>query len=262
MADDAVNCNIVHYGSSHFHRVTRSVMASEVHALLLGFDNAFPIHEILSHILARDLPIEAFVDSKTVFDLIAKDGKTRERKLQIDVSAMRELYSNGELARIAWIPGGINPTEPLTKPVITRTSPLWKLMETNFIDPKPIGWASISPITPLDDHDAHTELIKTPSIQHTCPATGDTNELNSLLSCFSRDHTFVRTTTPHGRQAKRATDASTDDNQRERPTQDRTTTDESTDNQLEQPTRKTTRTSVSEATRSDHETKRNERKRR
>lgn len=57
---------------------------------------------------------------------------------------MRTSYSNGELALTAWIPGGINPTDLLTKLVVTKSSPLWKLMKENPIGPKRISWASIT----------------------------------------------------------------------------------------------------------------------
>lgn len=55
---------------------------------------------MISHTLARDVPIEAFVDWKTVFNLVAKSGNTTERRLQINVPCMCEFYENRELAHI------------------------------------------------------------------------------------------------------------------------------------------------------------------
>lgn len=114
-------------------------------------------------ILSRTVPIEAFTDPKTVFDFVAKEGTTSESGLQIDVSAIPESDENGEMARIGWIPGGINPVDAFTKPIVTTASPLWNLMTSNFIDPKPIGWASITsrPNAPSSsNHSPHPQTIR------------------------------------------------------------------------------------------------------
>lgn len=74
MIDNNGISNSIHYGSSHFKRVTRSMMASEVHALILCFDNAFAIMKRLEEILKRKVLFGAYIYSKIVFDVIAKDG--------------------------------------------------------------------------------------------------------------------------------------------------------------------------------------------
>lgn len=89
MIDNNGVSNIIHYGSSRCKRITRSVMASEIHALFLCFDKSYYIRHMLEEILGRRLNIEAYVDSKTVFDVIAKDGKRTERIIRIDVSALK-----------------------------------------------------------------------------------------------------------------------------------------------------------------------------
>lgn len=78
---------------------------------------------MLEHIGDRKVDIEAFVDSKTVLAFTVKDGKTTEIRLHVYFLTMHESYANGELGRIGWIPDGINPADPLTKPVITSNSP-------------------------------------------------------------------------------------------------------------------------------------------
>lgn len=85
MADGNGKCNIVHYGLSRFRRNTTSVKAREVHALILGFDNPFDIREMTTHTLGVTLPIEAFVDSKAVVHKIAKNRKSTECQLPIDM---------------------------------------------------------------------------------------------------------------------------------------------------------------------------------
>lgn len=78
---------------------------------------------------------------KTVFNVEAKGRKSAERRLQIDILALRESYDLGELYRIAWIPGTENPADSLIKPVLTHISPLFKIMRTNLFTLNPEGWA-------------------------------------------------------------------------------------------------------------------------
>lgn len=84
-----MNANIVHYGSTHCKRVARSVMAAELLGLVYGFDNAFMVKSILDQILGQAVPIDAYLDSRTVFKVVAKKGSTLEKLLQIDVNAIR-----------------------------------------------------------------------------------------------------------------------------------------------------------------------------
>jgi hypothetical protein len=64
LADANDKANIVHYDSAKFKRVTRSVMASELHGLVLEFDHAYFLKTMIYEFLNRDVPIDAFIDSK------------------------------------------------------------------------------------------------------------------------------------------------------------------------------------------------------
>jgi hypothetical protein len=48
LADARPNADIAHFGSQKCKRVTRSVMAAELHALIVGFDNAIIIRRMIS----------------------------------------------------------------------------------------------------------------------------------------------------------------------------------------------------------------------
>lgn len=146
LIDSEDNANLIHFSSARCRRVTRSVMAAELHALVLAFDFGFVIREMVAEVLQRDVAIEALVDSKTVFDVVAKDAKTSERRLQIDVHALRESYARGELTRLGWIPGNKNPADTLTKISTLRArkpTPLDDIIRTNSFVTKPTGWAQL-----------------------------------------------------------------------------------------------------------------------
>lgn len=51
------NANTVHYGSTRCHLVTRSVLTSEIHALLQGSDAVYVIRHILTEILGKRIEI-------------------------------------------------------------------------------------------------------------------------------------------------------------------------------------------------------------
>lgn len=72
--------------------------------------------------MGRNVELEALVDSKTLFNFIAKDGSTVERRLKIDVMALRQSYENVELHRLAWIQVSDNPADALKKCVLSDKS--------------------------------------------------------------------------------------------------------------------------------------------
>lgn len=92
MAGDECRANIVHYGSKLCHRVSRSVTTAEVHAPVHGFDVAFFIRQTHAELLCREKDLEAYIDSKTLFRMVAKDENTAERRFQIDVFVLKESY--------------------------------------------------------------------------------------------------------------------------------------------------------------------------
>lgn len=75
VADDEANANIVHYGLRRWKRIKRSVMATEVHAMIRRFDQPYTILNQLSEIIGRKVDIHPFVDSRTLFEVIAKGWK-------------------------------------------------------------------------------------------------------------------------------------------------------------------------------------------
>lgn len=83
MTDKTGTANLIHFESNRCKRVTRSVMAAEIHALVLSFDYAYIIKHMIGELLNMYIPLQAYMYSRTVFDVIAKDGKPSERRLQI-----------------------------------------------------------------------------------------------------------------------------------------------------------------------------------
>ena len=62
-----------------------------------------------------DVPIVLFTDSKCLFDTITKMSTVSEKRLMIDISALRQSYARGEVFNIGHISSHYNLADPLTK---------------------------------------------------------------------------------------------------------------------------------------------------
>ena len=76
LADSTGVCNLIHYGSYKEKRVTKSILAREIHAFGTAFDFAFILQHDIGAILSRLIPIHVFTDSKNLLDLITKASYT------------------------------------------------------------------------------------------------------------------------------------------------------------------------------------------
>lgn len=142
MVNEAGNFNVLHYESNRSKRIARSVMAAELFALVLGFDNAYIVRDLVDEFIGRRMFIGAIIDSKTVFDIIAKRSQTTLKRLQIDVLSLRENYDSGDLDNLGWLPGHLNAADSLTEYKLSLISPLYIIMATNRFELKLNGWSA------------------------------------------------------------------------------------------------------------------------
>lgn len=92
MADKERCANNINYSSCRCHRVSRMVMAAEVHALIHAVEIGMLMKEILGELMNWEIKMEAYVESRTLFKVIAKNSSTAEHCLQIDVFSLKENY--------------------------------------------------------------------------------------------------------------------------------------------------------------------------
>ena len=115
LADGNNKCNLIHWSSIKCKRVTRSVLASELYAMGNGFDTACVIKHTVDAIRSKDTPLIICIDSFSLWECLVKLGTTREKRLMIDVGAIRQSYERREIAEIVWIEGTSNPADSMTK---------------------------------------------------------------------------------------------------------------------------------------------------
>ena len=86
--------NVIHYSSTKCKRVTRSVLASEIYGMVNGFDIGIAIATTLRIITERlGLPAITLVictDSYSLYECIVKLGTTKEKRIMIDIMALRQ----------------------------------------------------------------------------------------------------------------------------------------------------------------------------
>ena len=142
LADAQNNANIIHWQSVKCRRVTRSVLASELYALSLGFDVAATIKSTLDQIFSGSpqgkIPLSMCIDSKSLYECLVKLGTTQEKRLMIDIMCLRQSYERREITEILWIKGDKNPADAMTKD--KGCDALQRLVDTNQLDLDLEGW--------------------------------------------------------------------------------------------------------------------------
>lgn len=138
----SVTGNIIDYRSVKAQRVTRSTLASEVYGMTAGVDVAYTIGTTLKLITKQlalgDTQIVVLTDSYSLYECLVKLGSTKEKRLMIDIMAIRQSYERRELQEVRWIHGDDNPADAMTK--AKPNSALKRLVDNNKLDIKVEGW--------------------------------------------------------------------------------------------------------------------------
>jgi hypothetical protein len=138
LADSSNNCNLLHWSSVKCRRITRSVIASELYAMGHGFDCACVLKHTLDNMLNVAVPIVIYIDSFSLYECLVKLGTTNEKRLMIDLMAIRQAYERREIAEIVWIKGNHNPADSMTKH--NGNNALNHIIESNRLRIEAEGW--------------------------------------------------------------------------------------------------------------------------
>jgi hypothetical protein len=116
--------NLIHWSSTKSKRITRSVLASEIYSMVAGANIAFVIGSTLKLITEQlglpKIPIIVCTNSYSLYEYLVKLGTTKEKRLMIDIMALRQSYEHRELLEIRWINGTDNPADTMTKATPNR----------------------------------------------------------------------------------------------------------------------------------------------
>ncbi len=109
------------------------MLGAEVHAFSHCLYSVLALSHDLSAILQRKAPTVIFTDSKCLFDTITKLSTVSEKRVLIDISAIREAYSNGDLTNVAHVASKYNLADTFTKSNADTTM-LRQLMQTGTLN--------------------------------------------------------------------------------------------------------------------------------
>ena len=88
--------NIIYWSSTKCRRVTRSVLASKIYNMVNRFDLGFVIKQTLATICKRidlsKIPLILCTDSYSLYQCLVQLGTTSEKRLMIDIMALRQSY--------------------------------------------------------------------------------------------------------------------------------------------------------------------------
>ena len=90
-------------------RVAKSSLTAETLAFLEGVDSTYYISTLLAEIMYGNidnhkLPIEAYVDNKSLTDALKSTKFVTDKRLRIDISSVKEMISNKQIKKVEWIP--------------------------------------------------------------------------------------------------------------------------------------------------------------
>jgi len=138
----AIKGNLIHYSSTKSKRVTRSVLASEIYGIVGGVDMAIAINTTIKMITEQlgflHILIIVYTDSYSLYECLVKLSTTKEKRLMIDIMALRQSYERREITEIQWIDGKDNPADAITKS--TPNKALEEFIDSNQLNVRVEGW--------------------------------------------------------------------------------------------------------------------------
>ena len=147
LCDGHNRCNILHYSSYMAKRVTRSVLGAEVSAFADGFDYGYALKIDIERITGKLLLLTLLTDSKSLFDVLVTSSTTTEKRLMIDIAAIREAYQSTEIHNVAHVRGDHNPGDAFTK--VGKCLALNRILESGILDLPVNQWIVRSDAVPL-----------------------------------------------------------------------------------------------------------------
>ncbi len=137
LADDT-HANILHWSSIKCKRMTRSVLAIELFAIIHDFD----VDSVLKSILIKMLDvIVSFIlatNSKFLYDCLVRLSTIVEKRLMIDVMILRQFYERREITEIIWIHDINNSVDNMIK--IKSSTVLKTIIDINQINLNITEW--------------------------------------------------------------------------------------------------------------------------
>jgi hypothetical protein len=125
--------NLINTSLTKYKRITWSSLASKICGVIDSLDLAYIIITTLKIIINQrnlpEIPIVLYMDSKSLYEYIIKLGTMKEKRLIINIMAIRQAYEKKELFEIRHIDRQDNLVDTITKLLPNKI--LEKFINTN-----------------------------------------------------------------------------------------------------------------------------------
>ena len=118
LVDNHLNCCPLTWQSKKIKRIVRSTIASEALSLQEAIEHAIFLRSLIEEILilpSNVIPIDAVIDNKSVVEAIHSTKVVNDKRLNIDISAIKQSLQSTEIRSIRWCPGSLQLANSLTK---------------------------------------------------------------------------------------------------------------------------------------------------
>ena len=118
LMDNTGQCCSAVWNAHKIKRVVRSTLAAETLSLEEGLEASFYYREMLENILGlepRTITIEANVDNKSAIEAILSTRLVEDKRLRVEIAAIKESLQFHDVNRIQWVPGHLQWANPMTK---------------------------------------------------------------------------------------------------------------------------------------------------
>ena len=98
----------INWAATKIKRVVRSSLAAEMLSLQDGLEDAIYIRKIVSTLLNQRevaIPITAYVDNKSVVQSLMSTKLVEDKRLRVDIAAIKQSLCRNEIKDISWISG-------------------------------------------------------------------------------------------------------------------------------------------------------------
>lgn len=111
-------CAVVSWHAAKIKRVVRSSLAAEALSLQEGIEDGIYVRHLTETLLSKQygsIPLHAVVDSKSLVECVHSTKLVDDRRLRLDIGAIRESLEKKEVTSVSWCPGKAQIANCMTK---------------------------------------------------------------------------------------------------------------------------------------------------
>eukprot|EP00168_Porphyra_purpurea_P021343 TRINITY_DN9469_c0_g1_i1.p1 TRINITY_DN9469_c0_g1~~TRINITY_DN9469_c0_g1_i1.p1 ORF type:complete len:238 (-),score=47.21 TRINITY_DN9469_c0_g1_i1:131-844(-) len=123
LTDDTHCFSLLHLASHRSGRVCRGSTAGELLALADAFAAALDVRLLLQELLGQRVPIAAYIDSATAYNLVTSFKDPADMSGKNDLFMLRLALLTDALSEVNHVHGSENPADALSKPTFSRPAP-------------------------------------------------------------------------------------------------------------------------------------------